>query len=481
MVEEKFIGIGELVLDQRNYRIDFERYKTLEEIVERLYLDEDIVGMINGIVTFRGVYPHEKLIVVPLENGKYRVVEGNRRVLAIKGILGEISPPAKFAKKVAGLISMLTEAQLDSLKYLGAVVYDVNDKDYLKILADKHSTLGYVHWGQISQWHFFKDLYDTNGKDIEQTASDLGRSRGEVGSYIRFHNLFRYIRAQSYWDEHDLRDKIESNTLEPTKFTRPLGYKQVQSALGLKFGEDYEVLIPHDGEDVFSEILCRYARAALLSDSSDDDYIFTRTEPDSIISMIDGWKQELKTRDDTEKKEGKPKEGPPGAEKNEDKGVGSGGQKGKSTYSGTPKGKNPVRYFSDLKCSVDNQRLKRLTRELSRITMTQFPSAAIMLTRSLLESALIFQIEKNNLVSEYHQYKGKDGLKKILNYSISAKQKLFKDPKSANGLEYLETSKYKDFMDDIVHSKWIDPTDGDVAIIAGKIRELLKAILSDNA
>ena len=58
---------------------------------------------------------------------------------------------------------------------------------------------------------------------------------------------------------------------------------------------------------------------------------------------------------------------------------------------------------------------------------------------------------------------------------------LFNDPKSGKGLEYLESSKYKDFMDDVVHSDWINPHASDVANIAGKIKELLKAILTDSA
>ncbi len=224
MYKEEVIEIEKLFLNKENYRIDFERYNTLEKVVERLYADEDIMGMIRGIVNFPGIYPHEKLIVVPKEDGDgYVVIEGNRRVLAIKNLLMMIEPPAKYKRKVNELASKLSEDTKESLRHISAVVYDVSDRSYLKIVADKHSTISYNRWGQISQWHFFKDLYYQNNKDIDLTANELGKSKSEVSNYIRYHNLLSYIRRLPYWDEKDLRDQIESNTLKATKFTRPLG------------------------------------------------------------------------------------------------------------------------------------------------------------------------------------------------------------------------------------------------------------------
>lgn len=76
MYEERVIDIDNLFLDENNYRIDFERYNTLPKVIERLYLDENIRGMINGSVDFQGLYPHEELIVILKRDGKYRVVEG---------------------------------------------------------------------------------------------------------------------------------------------------------------------------------------------------------------------------------------------------------------------------------------------------------------------------------------------------------------------------------------------------------------------
>jgi hypothetical protein len=479
MYRDEIVEIKELFLNEKNYRIDYERYNTLEKVVERLYLDENIIGMIKGIVEYQGIYPHERLIVIPKDSSGFTVVEGNRRVLAIKSLLGMINPPAKYKREVSSLAEQLTNEAKESIKHIGVVIFEVDDKRYFKIIADKHSTVNYERWGQISQWHFFKDLYNSNNKDLDLTANDLGKNRSDVANYIRFYNLISYIRSLPYWDENDLRDKIESNVLEATRLTRPLSI-EVKNALNLNWQDNLELKIPNEDLDEYNEVLCKYTAAALVSGNSEYTAIYTRSNNEEVKNLIDGWKEDFRSRkkQENEKETGKDKEEQDGKQKGRDDNKKNTNESGNNKSS---RAKKPVIYFSDLKCTVDQNRLKRLTHELSKITMSQFPAAAIMLTRSLLESALIYQIEKQDLKQDYFRYNGRDGLKKILNFSIREKNRLFSDPKSAKGLEYLQSSRYKDFMDDIVHSKWIDPRADDVANIAGKIKELLKVILTDSA
>ena len=478
MPTDKMINVDDLLLNQRNYRIDFDRYNTTEKVIEKLYEDENIIEMIKGIVDFQGLYYNDRIIVTPKDDNRYIVMEGNRRVLAVKSILGKILIPQRYRSRVDAITSKLSEEAKELLKVLPAVVVDTNDTSYLKIVADKHSTISYQRWGQISQWHFFTDIYEEKNRNIDSTANELGKNKNEVSNYIRYYNLIKYIRSLPYWEEKGLRDKIERNNLKATKFTRPLGYTSVLNELNIQFDNSLELEIPETNKERFNYILCNYAAASLILDNTDDDSIYTRTSPSEIIDLIKDWKTEYennseetyeeienKTKEPYKQKTDKPVEVKPSKENNDRK----------------SKSGNPVKYFSNLKCTIDNDRLKRLTRELSKINMTQFPAAAIMLTRSLLESALVYQIGKKGLRGDYYKYEGYDGLKKILNFSIKRKNDLFADPKATHGLEYLENSKYKEFMDDIVHNKWIDPHETDIANIAGKIRELLKAILTDSA
>ncbi len=472
------IDIGDLYLNPKNYRIDFVRFKTTEMVIDRLYEDEDILGLMRLIVDFGGLYPNDLLIAVPKDDSKYTVLEGNRRLLAIKSLLGLINVPPRYEKKVKELSSKLSQQSKDSMRNLTVVVYDKDDGDPLKIIAAKHSSINYESWEQISQWHFYKDLFEANNRDINETSKQLGKNKPDVINFIHYYNLLDYIRLLEHWDNERLRDQIEKNRLKPTKFTRPLSSKSVLSELNIEFSEDLELKVPQNNKDEFDYILFKYAEASLIKDTNDDDSIYTRTETDSVVALLRGWKDDYgknNREDPIETNTSNEVKGNDGERTN------SGKQIKETPTEPEERGRKKIVYFKSLICTVDDSRLIALTNELSKIHVTQFPAAAIMLTRSLLESSLLYQIEKKSLKTDYANYKGKNGLKKILNFSIHYKNSLFADPKSANGLDYLVNSKYKDFMDDIVHSKWIDPEKGDVANIAGKIRELIQAIISDKA
>ena len=479
------VDVRNLYLDKKNFRIDFDKVRNDEDLSKLLFEEENIVEMAQSIVSRNGLYPHEFLIVVR-ENGKDIVMEGNRRVLAIRCLLDLNLVPLEYRPKFKAAIGEVSQELKEKISKVN-VVY-MSREEALKIVADKHSDISYRKWSLISQWRFIREQFQRFNSDIDKTLDFIDpETASDVTNGIKFINLIDYIRNLGWWDSENLRASIEKNRLEPTRLTRALNYTDVQNALNLSFDEKYEVLIkPGTDKNAFDYVLFNFAKSALI-DSDDWAKINTRSTKDEIISLIESWYSEYQKRDKenqtSEKNVHNNKEdetGRSGAENSNESSKKKENPDGE-TQNKKQSGKKPVIYFSDLKCTVDDNKLKGLALELSKITMTQFPAAAIMLTRSLLEVSLLYQINKKGLNSDYYQYKGKDGLKKILNFSINKSSVLFKDPKAAKGLEYLENSKYKDFMDDIVHSKWITPTASDVANIAGKIRELLKAILTDSA
>ena len=55
--------------------------------------------------------------------------------MAIKSLLGIISPPAKYRREDSYLAAQLSDDVKESIKHAGVVVFDVDDKGYLKITA----------------------------------------------------------------------------------------------------------------------------------------------------------------------------------------------------------------------------------------------------------------------------------------------------------------------------------------------------------
>lgn len=503
------INVNKLFLNSKNYRIDFERYQTQSEIVERLYEEEDIIEMIKGIVSFQGIYPHESLIVIPNNKNGYTVMEGNRRLLAIKTLLDIIKPPIKYESEVVNLRSKLKQENLNTLKELRCVVYNLSDNEYLKIIADKHSTVNYARWGQISQWHFFKDTYISNGKDLGKTSSELGKSKGDVSNYIHFYNLISYIRSLPYWDQKGLRNEIEKNKLKATKFTRPLGSTSVQNELKIEFDDELELKIPDSNKAEFDYILCTYAEASLINDKSDDDFIYTRSEPDQVTELIKGWKEEyeknfqkdekpnygLKNENDSKTDETTTKN-----DKSEGKN-GDEGKRGENLNEKKHRTRTPTqhpRYFRQLRVSktLNDPQLEHIAAEISKITVKNFPLATLLLTRSLIEKALIYRLRKKQewegFMKEMQNYKTKNGqttdrrgnftLDDIVKYCINRVENLFSDYRTAS-LAKKALAKFQDKngirkdLNDMTHESLAIPSETRVQSIADEIRPLIEKIL----
>lgn len=472
----KDVDIELLRLDPKNYRLSAPENASQEYLRELLFRSYKIIELAESIVEYNGLYKSDNMIV--LEDGdKYIVLEGNRRLCAIQCLIDPALIPSEYTKKFRAKTSKLTD-ELKSALSLVTVATSPSRDDAQWLITAKHTDYATMKWPNLRQKKRAYDAYRQLGS-IERAAALLGIDDDDARESIEMYSLFQHIRNLEFWKDDELNQVIIDD-LDVTKFTRNL-FNEAIKLIGYSFDNQYNVI--SDDQARADYLLYRMMRSAFVKESLEQ--INTRTPDETVISYLKKFEEDYKKYKE-EQKESKEEKVDSSNKSGTNSDTGKESKTGKNKEASASnkvkgKGKKPVVYFSDLKCTISNQRLTRLTNELAYINMTQFPAAATMLTRSLLESALIYQIEKKNLKNEYAEYGGRDGLKKILNFSIHIKNKLFKDPKSANGLEYLETSKYKDFMDDIVHNKWIDPTPEDIAVIAGKIRELLRAILTDSA
>ena len=483
---EETIGIDKLCLDPQNYRIDFNKYNTDPQLIQRLYAEEDVIGIMRDIVSFRGLFPNEKLIVIPNDDHtKYIVKEGNRRLLAIQSFLNMAEPPSSYKMKVSELASELDDETKESLKYVGCVVYDPNDDDINRILVNKHSTTGYKKWGQIGQWNFYKDLYDQYQKNIDKAAEQLRIPKNNLSSYIRFYNLIIYIRTLPYWEEHRLTGKIDNNNLKATRFKRFLEYPDVKKAIRLEYNDVLEVKPPDEDVGLFNFILCKYSVATLLSDKYDSDYIDTRTKKDKVMERIKIWEKEYYNSLGGEPKN----EDNPSQNKDENTSPSSTKDTGKGKTQDIPNNKqvnkNPVKYFEELTCSVKNQRLRRLTSELREISkknqINTLPIATLVLTRAILEYSLLYQLEKQKKFKDFKEQHPQEHLSDLILYVKKNVKSLFDEyaaSKAETALEIFLSRQELKYLNVMVHGGWLDPTVGHIQDVIGDIRELLQTILS---
>ena len=80
----KNVSVSSLMLDDSNPRIGVFAgdFSTQRKIISHLFAMSHVIDLAKSIVN-NGFFPTEVIIVVE-ENGKYKVLEGNRRVCACK-------------------------------------------------------------------------------------------------------------------------------------------------------------------------------------------------------------------------------------------------------------------------------------------------------------------------------------------------------------------------------------------------------------
>ena len=486
------IEIGGLRLDKQNFRLDFGSIADSHERDERLFEEEDIIGMAEDIVSSNGLNPHENMLAIR-EDGKNIVLEGNRRLLAINCILNRNLVPARYRAEFDHVVQSPPSELVTQLKKVRVVFLRSRD-EARPYIADKHSGLSTKQWSLISQWRFVKAEYDRLNNDLNATVNSLKIDRSKAINSLKSYNFLNYARGLNFWENDGLRSEISKNRLEPTRMTRALEYSDVAGALGLIYDTNFQV--NHKSEfskEKFDYVVYQFTKSTLTDTAT--YRIDTRSSREEIVTLIRNWADSY---DRIHPQQTPTISSSGNAPSTGTTGVANPGPATPTTVttgaptvtppSTTTRHLRPEKYFEKLRCSVPDQRLSRLTTELSEISkrgrVSAFPAAAIMLARALIESCLLYKIEEKNLTNSLKSgcYRGRCGLDDVISFSIANASQLFVNPATANPLRYLQgNGGHRNFMNDVVHGNFVDPTPAALEALAGDVREFLKAILSGNA
>lgn len=187
------LAIEHLLVDPNNYRfLDNRSYKKkiktrfhdsgVQDATLRL-LEQDKTYQLNELkksILANGYVPMERIIVVPYEYDarKYLVVEGNRRVAALKSLLQEhhegvrnLSP--EEVKSFSRIPCAVLEAPAGSIKHAERVIMGI-----------RHIA-GPKEWGAYQQAQLVTELHDDEGENFTSIGEHLGISAVEVSRRYR--------------------------------------------------------------------------------------------------------------------------------------------------------------------------------------------------------------------------------------------------------------------------------------------------------
>lgn len=227
------VDISDLLLDLDNYRIPM---KPEDEAgaLRYLFASEDALGAATSILR-DGYFDNEVPIVLedPRSSGRYLVLEGNRRVSALKALqdpelaVGQQQAVKRLLKRFA--------AEVPNLPTRIRVLVTPDRRTAEPHIARLHTTTSKKKWTRDQQATFYYSLLNgsTTVADIKAWYPGV---RGIPG-YIKRAAMRRFLGGVQFVDP-SLRSYVVGNDLKMTVLERAYARPEIASALGISFSED---------------------------------------------------------------------------------------------------------------------------------------------------------------------------------------------------------------------------------------------------
>ena len=222
------VRLDELDLDLRNVRIPF---RGPDEAAIAAYLVEsaDLLELAGDIL--RDGYIDNDLPVVAVENGRRIVMEGNRRIAALKAI----SNPSLLGRSASRLERLMHRYPDAEIPAQVRVMAAPSREAFQPLLARLHTTFPKVRWIREQQAVFYHAQLATLTPD--ELRARYPTAAKYIPRFLRMGEMRRVIRGLHY-DDKDLEEFVKSSRLSMSSLEYAYAKPKIQQALGLVFGKD---------------------------------------------------------------------------------------------------------------------------------------------------------------------------------------------------------------------------------------------------
>lgn len=282
------LSVARLLLDKRNPRLGRETgFETPREIVQYLFDHDKALDVADSIAT-HGYFENEPLLAVS-EGGRYVVVEGNRRLAALKALDDPDLLQGKMRNKVKRLISQTDFEQLEKVP----VVIAGSRRETDRLIVVRHISKPILPWQAENRASFIlsklEEGYNENElhDELTFTEQDVQKARQTkaIAEMARALDLSPEVKAKV----DNPRVKLFS-TLERV-FDSPVGRKFLKIEIDEDHGfrgnttkEEFRRALTHIVED----IALKEETSRTLNTSQNIREYFTKRNTKSIAAKKNG-------------------------------------------------------------------------------------------------------------------------------------------------------------------------------------------------
>lgn len=443
--------ITSLYLDQQNIRTPISK-EDQNALIRDMFTNEEAFEIVTSFVQ-NGTFPDEFPIGIQ-ENSKNIIIEGNRRLAALKA-LSEPDIVPSWAKK----IRMLNNPNINKIR----IVLAPSREAATKHIANKHTINFRRPWKPLRQAYFYKSQIE-NGKSIDEIIQEYPAH--DVPRFIKMlemHHLAKSI------DLHDsLKQKIHDDRNFPiTNLERFYNDNHVAKFLGIQFDSSGRIRGSIDKNEFikgFKKIIEDVTTGGI------DSRKFNKMAQRKIYikNLPSQYRPDLS------------KKGSFGS--SDFKEVSAPQSEGKHDRSKKiPKG---LFFQADIPFKLSSTSLRMMFNELRDIDVKQFPNASHDLLRSFLECVLVYYLEEitdeYKLVKKSGKYNPK--LSEILTFVSSEHCISVKNPNIKQIVNQIKSDWSDSYslarMNMINHVPDWTSVEKDVRSAWGKIERLMKYLLN---
>lgn len=449
------VGIATLELDSCNPRIPAGTViRSTRDLIAELVEHDDVLPLARSIVE-EGFFPHESLIGM-VENGRKVVLEGNRRVAALRCLISPDAAPEAYKSRFRSLASGIDAKSLSSVP----VVFAPSRRAAAPLIAARHTITQVSKWSPVQQARYYRSLVQS-GLTVEEAARAGRRKPSEVAGFLRMDLMYEAACSLD-----GLRESDRAIVHNPRKFPlsnleRLIETPSVRKWLGIEF-DTKGALVGRISVDEFKRGFRRLVADVATGTFDSRKYNSTK--------QIGNYLSDASMRPDTPnvKKRGRfgSKDVVSGAVARNDAAqpaVRVKLPKAKKSRSMVPLG---------FRCEVSNPRIKAIFTEVKKLYLDDYPNSAGVMLRVLFELSLGYYLEKSKKIRpllEKSKQKGKPNdwfptLRQMLRFALQ-------DPELTAELSPLNRKHLNKAISDDNHIFSLDAMDGIVHNRFGHVSE----------
>ena len=456
--KERRFFVTTLKLDPRNARIPAAASDLSQRELTADLVEHDKVYDIAKSIADNGYYPVEALIAVE-ENGDKYIVEGNRRLAALKLLLSPQAAPSDYwQRRFRALANRVDRKTIIRVK----IVVAPSREDAAPIIMSRHTRVQIESWNPIMQANFYANLV---GPDFtaEDVATQYNVPLSHVTQALQGHMMYS-VACRLELPDDAARAVQNPRDFPFTNLSRLYENPRVLEFLGIRF-DDNNGFVGHVAVDEF-----RKGYARIVSDIATDAVgsrdLNTTENMETYLASLGGDRPDLskKGRFTAQDLLRAPQPALPA-------GSAAATRKRYPRSARKPWALIP-KSFS---CEVNNQRINDFFTELTRLRVVQFPNAVSLMLRSLLEMSLSYYIHRTGHLVRLLETERKKcssrgeklrrdwspPLRQMLSYVVNDPAGVISNPKLVRALNKLLSDKRDplslDSLNLYVHNEFVSP------------------------